>query len=359
MHGGIGNGDFSQGYPMLEKIVDRLCDDFEVIVYSHTPPNVGYVHERILMKYPPRSVDSGKIRWLYLLYFFIQDNHKKKFDSLIAFWGYPTGFFAALITKVFGIPSVVSVLGADSSSIESINYGIFHKRYPRFIATWSYQNCSVLLAISQFQANRLKGFGITRDIKVIPWGADATMYKFSEKSIQGVLECIHVGHVNPVKDQYTLLRAFSLIRKNRPSKLRIYGVDTMDGAIHKFSHELGIQADVEFCNVVPYYEMPKCYERSHVMLHTSLSEGQCMALTEAAACGVLMAGTRVGILYDLGNEYGAVVDVGDHESLAKNVLAVIDNPTEYKRMIENARIWSEQHDFEWTLREITQLLKSL
>lgn len=359
MHGGIGNGDYSQGYPMLEKIVDRLCDEFEIVVYSHTPPNVGYVNDRIPLKFPPRSVKSGKIGWLYLLYFFIKDHRKKKFDCLIAFWGYPTGFFAALITKVFGVPSIVSVLGADSSSIKSINYGIFHRRYPRMIATWSYQNCSVLLAISEFQANRLKSFGITRDIRVIPWGADAMMYRFTQKPKNEILQVIHVGHINPVKDQYTLLRAFSLIRKNRKAKLSIYGIDTMDGAIHKFSQELGVESDVEFCNVVPYYEMPGHYKKANVMLHTSLSEGQCMALTEAAACGVLMAGTRVGILYDLGKEYGVVVEVGDHEGLANGVLSLIDNTAECERRLENARVWSEQHDMEWTLKQLSALLQTI
>ena len=137
MHGGIGNGNFSQGYPMLEKIVDRLCDDFDIIVYSHTPPNLGYQHDRIHLKFPPRNITSGKLRWLYLLYFFFSDNRKKRFNSILAFWGYPTGFFATMIGKLVRIPSIVSVLGADSSSIKSINYGIFHKRFPRFIATFS------------------------------------------------------------------------------------------------------------------------------------------------------------------------------------------------------------------------------
>ncbi len=358
MHGGIGNGNFSQGYPMLEKIVDRLCDTYEIVVYSHTPPNVGYKHERIPLKFPPRTIASGKLRWLYLFWFFVADNRKRKFDSIIAFWGYPTGFFAAMIGKLFRIPSIISVLGADSSSIKSINYGIFHKRFPRFIATWSYQNCSTLLAISEFQANRLKSFGITRPIRVVSWGADATMYSFTEKKLNDVLQIIHVAHINPVKDQFTMIRAFSLIRKSRPAKLKIFGLDTMNGALHKFCHELGLDDDVEFHGVVPYYEMPAHFKEANVMLHTSLSEGQCMALTEAAACGVLMAGTRVGILHDLGDECGVAVDVGDHGGLTTKVLALLDNPVELRRRIENARKWSQYHDFNWTVQELSKLLDS-
>ena len=359
MHGGIGNGNFSQGYPMLEKIVDRLCVEFEVIVYSHTPPNVGYVNNRIQLKHPPRSLKSGKLGWLYLLLFFLKDNRQNKFDAVIAFWGYPTGFFATLITKALKTPSIICVLGADSASIKSLNYGIFHRHFPRMIATWSYQNCSMLLAISEFQSNRLKGFGITKNIRVLPWGADSKMYRFVEKPQNDTLQIIHVAHINPVKDQYTLLRAFALIRKNRLAKLNIYGIDTMQGTMQRFCVELGIEADVEFCGVVPYNEMPNHYEKASVMLHTALSEGQCMALTEAAACGVLLAGTRVGILHDLGEACGVVVETGDYEGLAKNVLMLIDNPVECKRRIENARVWSMSHDFEWTTNELTLLIRKI
>lgn len=357
--GGIGDGDFSQGYPMLEKIVERLCDNFEVIVYSNDPPNTDYQNNRIPLKFPPRFIKSSKIGWFFLLFLFLRDKQRKKFDCVITFWGYPAGFFVSLITKVFGIPSIVNVLGADSSSIKSINYGIFHRRFPRMVATWSYLNCTVLLTVSEFQAKQLKTFGIARDFHVIPWGADASMYKFTEKQKLEVLKVIHVGHINPVKDQRTLIRAFAIIRKNHPAKLKIFGLDTMDGAIHRFCKELGIQGDVEFFGVVPYHEMPKHYEQADIMLHTSLSEAQCMALTEAAACGVLIAGTRVGILHDLGNEYGVVVEVGDHEGLANGVLSIIDNPVECRRRIENARVWSAQHDLEWTLKELLTLLQNI
>jgi glycosyltransferase involved in cell wall biosynthesis len=362
MHGGIGNGDFSQGYPMLEKVVDKLSQSFAVTVYSHVPPNADYRTQQFALKFPPRSVTSAKVRWLYLLYYFYTDQRKEKFSSLLSFWGYPTAFFGAIINKIFKIPTIASVLGADSASIPSINYGIFHRRFPRMISKWAYMNNTVLLAISEFQKNKLIGFGINRDIRVIPWGADPTMYQFSVKKSQGVLEVIHVAHLNPVKDQTTLLKAFSKIAKKTPARLRIFGLDCKDGIIQNLQAlciEEGIEDKVEFRGVVPYQEMPDHYKNSDLMLHTSLSEGQCMALTEAAACGVLMAGTKVGFLYDLGEEYGVAVDLGDYENLARKVLALLDNPTEWNRKVENARVWSARHDFQWTVNELTLLIDNL
>jgi glycosyltransferase involved in cell wall biosynthesis len=359
IHGGIGNGDFSQGYPMLEKIVDRLCDGFEVMVYSHTPPNIGYLHPNIPMKYPPLQIKNGMLRWIYLIQYFLRDHQRKKFHSVMAFWGYPIGLFVSLITRILKVPSVICVLGADSSNIKALNYGVFSKRFPRIIAKWSYNNCTQLVAISQFQANQLRGYGITKYIHIIPWGADASMYSFGQKPCEEVLRIIHVAHLNPVKDQYTLIRAFSIIRKARSAKLTLFGIDTMKGAIHRFCVELGVSEDIEFAGVVPYNEMPDHYRKHDIMLHTSLSEGQCMALTEAAACGVLLAGTKVGLLHDLGNEFGIVVDVGDYQGLAEKVLALLNNPSELRRRIENARRWSVEHDFNWTIQKLTNLLQNL
>lgn len=344
---------------MLEKLVVRLSEEFEVIVYSHTPPNEDYANDHLHMKYPSRSVRSGKIRWLYLLYFFFQDYRKEKFSVLLSFWGYPTGFFAVCIQKLLGVPSVVSVLGADSASIKSIDYGIFHKRFPRWISTWAYLKASVLLALSEFQKNKLVGFGITRDIRVIPWGADSSMYSFRQKPRHSTLNVIHVSHINPVKDQPTLLKAFALIVQKQPARLKIFGLDCMEGSMQRLCVELGIENLVEFAGMVPYHEMPQHYHEADIMLHTSWSEAQCMALTEAAACGVLLAGTKVGFLHDLGEEGGITIDVGDYENLATKVLNVLNNPVEWNRKTENAKHWSQMHTFDWTVKELTAILQNL
>lgn len=344
---------------MLEKLIHGLCDDFDIVVYSHATPNGDYRNDKFRLRFPPRSLKGHYLRWLFLSCYFFTDYWKKKFDLVIAFWGYPTGFFVSLFSKILGIPGVVSVLGADSASIRSINYGIFHNRFQRLIATWSYSSATALLAISDFQRKKLIGFGIDRVILTIPWGADASMYRFSKRNVNAPINFIHVGHINPVKDQATLLKAFALIRRKIHSTLSLYGLDTMNGTMHQLCVDLGISDSVKFLDMVPYHEMPQRYQDADIMLHSSLSEGQCMALTEAAACGVLMAGTNVGILHDLGEECGIVVELGDYEGLAAKVIDLIGNPNEWARRVENARKWSEAHDMNWTVKELSLLFRRL
>src|SRR5688572_1370177 len=107
IHGGIGNGEFSQGYPMLEKIFNRLSEEFDIVVYSHVPPNIGFHTDKFSLKYPPRSIRSDKLRWLFLFYRFLNDHIRNKFHVNFAFWGYPIGFFVAVFKVVLRIPCVI------------------------------------------------------------------------------------------------------------------------------------------------------------------------------------------------------------------------------------------------------------
>lgn len=358
IYGGIGTGHFSQGYPMLEKILVELSSSFEIVIYSKYLTNKGYSSSNFTIRTAPSSVRWSPFRWFLMIIYFLRDHRQTRFHLLFAFWGYPSGFFVTCLSKVFKIPSAVYVLGSDVSGIASINFGILHKPILRKIALWTYKNTSLLLAVSEFQKQQLANYGITRTI-VVPWGIEKRQYKFTVKKRNSVLRIIHVGHLTPIKDQSTLLRAFALIAKGNPAELRIYGEDFMNGTLQKLCNELDITTKVHFLGIIPYHQMPEHYAWADMMLHTSLSEGQSMALAEAAACGVLLAGTRVGLLYDLGEDCGVIADVGDYKTLAAKVLSVLEDERLWNRKVDNARRWAETHDLSWTINELEQLLNSL
>jgi len=249
-------------------------------------------------------------------------------------------------------------LGSDSFGIPTINFGIFHKPVLRRIALWTYKQAPLLLGISEFQNKNLKTYGVL-SATIIPWGIERNVYKFINKQRSSPLRIIHVGHLTPVKDQVTLIKAFALIVKQFPAELRIYGVDCMKGAIQKISCELGIEKHIQFLEMVSYERMSKLYGWADMMLHTSIVEGQSMALTEAAASGVLLAGTRVGILHDLGDSCGITIEVGDFEDLAKKVLNILEDAKSWDEKIQNARKWTDSHDLQWTIDELKSSIHSL
>jgi glycosyltransferase involved in cell wall biosynthesis len=359
MYGGVGTGRFAQGYPMLERLLIGLSEDFHLTIYSHAAPNSEYAGTYFRIRSAPRWIRSSVLRWLILCCLFCWDHGRKRFSLLLAFWGWPSGWIVTVLGKLLGVKSGVYVLGGDAAGIASIRYGIFHKPVLKKLALWTYSNTSLLLAISHYQEIQLKHYGVSRAIHVIPWGADPLLYKFGSKQFNGSLHFIHVGHLSPVKDQATLIKAFSIISKRRPAILHVLGADLMGGTIQRLCTELGIERNVKFFDVVPYHEMPDHYAWADIMLHTSLSEGQCMALTEAAACGILMAGTKVGLLHDLGDEYGITIDTGDYKTLAEKILDILEKPEQWQKKIMTARQWSAMHDLPWTITQLKKLLNEV
>lgn len=359
MHGGIGTGHFAQGLPTLEMLLNGLSKNFEMVIYSHRSPNAGYQSHYSTIRTAPGYVTTNIFRWAYLIGYFIQDHFKKRFQIIFSFWGYPAGFIAVGLGKLFSIRSIVYLLGADAVGIPSIRYGILINSFHRTLAFWAYRRAACLLALSTFQKDQLKNYGFEYPMKIIPWGTDLSLFKFRPQPKGSPLHIIHVGHHALVKDQVTLLKAFSLIIRHQPAILRIFGGDDLDGSLQRKAAELQIDQHTEFVGMVPYHEMPHHYEWAHVMLHTSLSEGQCGALTEAAASGVLMAGTNVGLLYDLGDACAIRVDVRNFEALANKVLAVTNDTETWDKKIFNARRWSEEHDLTWTIRTLTELIFTL
>lgn len=359
LHGGLGTGHFDQGYPMLQRLLDGLSHSFEIVVYSHAAPNQAYREGTTVICSVPRQTTNKWLRWFMLIRMFMTDHRKKKYDALFAFWGVPAGFVVVLLGKILKLPTAVYLLGGDSAGIPSINYGILHKPALRTLAFWIYNRCTLLLGISHYQQAQLSSFGLKRPIVVIPWGADPSAYPFREKRPGDTLHFIHVAHLTPVKEQQTLIRSFALINQKRSSELKIFGVDCMDGAIQQLCKTLKVEDRVTFSGMVPYDSMPLHYQWADVMLHTSLSEGQSMALTEAAASGVLLAGTRVGLLHDIGDTCGIVVDVGDYARLASEVLRLVQDPVEWDKKVLNAKVWSQKHSLDWSVGELTKQLNNL
>jgi glycosyltransferase involved in cell wall biosynthesis len=357
MHGGIGTGHFAQGYPMLGKIVKKLSESFDVVVYSQSAPALA--NESLLIRTASKKITRGWARWLALSRCLFADHRRRKFDLLLAFWGYPAGFLLTGISKIIGIPVAIYLLGSDAAGIASINFGIFHKSIPRMLALWAYRRAAIVLVISGYQQDHLKKFGLSRATQVIPWGADPALYEYRIKNPSAPLRILHVGHLNPVKDQTTLLHTFAALVKRQPAELRIIGADHLSGKIQRLCASLGLDERVTFLDMIPYSEMPAQYAWADMVLHTSLSEGQSMALTEAAASGVLLAGTRVGLIWDLGEAGAVTASPGDHIGLAENILAVVNDPAAWGSRVAYARKWSEEHNFFWTIREIVRALNDL
>ena len=150
-----------------------------------------------------------------------------------------------------------------------------------------------------------------------------------------------VGRLTEQKDFSTLLRAFACVRAKREARLVILGEGRLREDLEDLASKLGIQADVDMPGFVanPLQYMA----RASVFVLSSEYEGLPGVLIQALACGCPVVSTNCpgGSAEILANgKYGALVDVGDADSMAQAVLAELDNPTASEILLRRAEDFS-------------------
>lgn len=134
-----------------------------------------------------------------------------------------------------------------------------------------------------------------------------------------------VGRLTKPKDFPTLIRAFALVRRQRPTRLMILGEGEERPALESLVRELGLEADVALPGFVqnPYAYM----KRAGVFVLSSRWEGLPTVLIEALALGTPVVATNCpsGPAEVLkGGQIGALVEVGDVGALAGAIHLAID-----------------------------------
>ena len=358
-HGGIGTGSQSQGFPLLMQIVSQLSKDFDVTLYSLATFNPKFLPENYKAYSVPSGLRPTFIRWAYLIFLFTKNSIRSKYHLLYSFWGYPTGFVTVILGKVFKKPSLINILGGETAALPEINYGFLRNPITRSLILFTCRNADKLIAVSQYQDNILKKYGLTRRTDVIPWGNDKDLFYPVFHKLDLPLKILHVANLNEVKDQHTLIHAFRIIRNRMPAVLKIVGPDFLNGKIQELVSSLGLSNDVEFFGFVPHKEILKYFHWADAFMLTSLSEGQNNSITEAMMCGVLPVGTSVGIMYDIGSDVGIVANCRDYETIAEKVLDLYNRPEEWEKKRMAAYQWAKSHDLNWTVQQLKSVMDNV
>lgn len=354
MHGGVGGGFYSQGQPNIAALVNELARDYTVTVYSHFrakddfSPSFKFVSA-------PKFLKVGTLRWLWLLATFLLNHIKYKHHILYAFWAYPAGFWCTLVGKICQVPSTVHLQGGEVVGLPTIQYGVLLRPRSKRLVTWTLKNAKAVIALTQYQ-KKFAEVLVSRSYHVIPFGVDANQFCFHTKQFHQPLKCLHVGSFIPVKDQSTLLKCFAQLSQQIPAVLQLVGEGYLEADLKLECKLLNIDSRVTFSSFHPHTDIQKFYGWADVLIHTSLYEGQCLAVTEAAGSNVLIAGANVGLISDLGSDCCVVAETGEAEELARGIIAVIQNPEERSTKIENARKWSEANSFRKSYHQIRQVI---
>ncbi len=263
----------------------------------------------------------------------VVDEHRRRpFDVLHAMWADEPGVVAVVAGRLLGTPTVVSLLGGELVGWPDIGYGSQLSRISRW-ATWIALRRATRITAGSTYLRRLTGKHVSPErVLSIPLGVDTSLFCPADEPNPatpleaGDIKLLHVASLVPVKEQATLLQAFSQVVARIPNiHLHMVGDGPLRADLGALANALDIARYVTFHGSVSHERMPAYYRAADVCVLSSRHEGQELVTLEAAACARTTVGTAVGLLPDL-VPATQVVPVGDAEALAQALLETLRDP---------------------------------
>ncbi|WP_232297918.1 glycosyltransferase family 4 protein [Nitrosospira sp. NpAV] len=153
-------------------------------------------------------------------------------------------------------------------------------------------------------------------------------------------------NLEPIYDNATVLRAFSIVRQAFPAAtLTIAGTGPERQALQKLAAGLGMADAVTFTGRVDNEGMADLYRSADIMVNPSLADNMPISVLEALASGVPVVSTDVGGVPYL-VEHGKtalLVPVKDPAAMADAILALLNEPARARQISEAGRASVQQY----------------
>lgn len=146
---------------------------------------------------------------------------------------------------------------------------------------------------------------------------------------------LSVGRLIYQKDLSTLLRAAKIVIGNRPKVLFIIVGEGADkGNLMDLSRRLGISNNVVFTGAIARDEVPKYFKVCDIFALSSVYEGTCRVLVEAAASGKPVVATSIAGADDtiISGETGFTVAPKNFKQLAEKITYLLEHAEVAKKM---------------------------
>lgn len=153
-----------------------------------------------------------------------------------------------------------------------------------------------------------------------------------------------VGRLVPEKDFATLLRAFALVRAQRPCRLLILGEGNGRTELLQLAQTLGVTPDVDLpgFDKNPFKYMARCT----MFVLSSRFEGLPGVLIQAMACGAPVIATDCpsgpSEIITVDGQDGFLTPVGDAQAMVEKILFLLDNPEKREVMGRHGRESAER-----------------
>ena len=268
------------------------------------------------------------------------------FDVVHAFWANNPGFLASFAARRARAPLVASLGGGELVALGDLEYGSQLLLRERLKVRWTLSRAARVTVASGPMEELARRHGVSPD--VVPLGVAPEFFE-SRTPAAGPPRVLHVGSLNRIKDQATLLRAFRRVADAVPeARLDVVGEDILGGAVQAECAALGLTSHVTFHGFLPSSATRAFFRRADVFALSSRHEAGPLVVLEAAAAGVPTVGTAVGHVRDLAPDRAVAVAVGDDGALAGGILSLLSDERRRTRMGAAARSWAREHDADAT-----------
>jgi len=144
------------------------------------------------------------------------------------------------------------------------------------------------------------------------------------------------GRFVPEKGIIDAVRVLARVNASRPARLVLVGEGPMAEPARRVAASLGVGDRLSLTAWQPEAELAELYRSAHVLLipssatHTWVEQfGR--VITEAQACGAVVAGYASGAIPEVAGDAGLLVTTGAAEELATAVVTLLADPDEWVR----------------------------
>lgn len=240
--------------------------------------------------------------WARAVRAIIAEHRRAPFDLLHAIFADEPGWVGAWAARWLNGPLVLSPMGGEFIGLPDIGYGFQLLLGRAQLMRWVARRAACITSGSHYQGQLIRHAVHISKIIHAPFGVDTNMFKTRQvsKNLAGLdpLRVLSVASLTPVKNHALLLRALAQVPN---VSLQLTGSGPLENELRALVHQLNLADRVEFLGHVNHAALPAVYHHADVMVQSSRHEAQGLAVLEAAACGLPVMGTPVGVLPELGD----------------------------------------------------------
>ncbi len=250
--------------------------------------------------------------------------------------------FSIPLARLTGKKSVLFLHGGNLPTFGAAN----RRRVERTLLA-----ADAVFAPSAFLAQTFRDWGV--DVHVVPNVLRIDRYEFRRRApLRPRIMWMRTFHEH--YDPLSAVRALAAIREVRSdATMTMAGADQglLDETVAE-ARRLGVADAITFPG---YLDLPgklAAFAEHDVFLNSNLVDNMPVSVLEAGASGLVVVATAVGGIPALvrDGEDGILVEAGDHESMARTVLGLLDDPDRAGELSEGGRAmaersgWPQVHD---------------